>query len=133
MDVRDMAQSLRWWNSLDGLTAYLTLRDCVDDEGEPTLMSIPIVMEVCTTCRGRGSYTNPNIDRNGLSREDFEEDLDFAEDYFSGVFHIRCEHCQGTNVTPWPISKEHIRLVESILDGRYYAYAEQEAERRMGA
>jgi len=133
MDIRDRAHTLRWWDTVDGLTAYLNLGEDTDDDGEPIPMSIPIEMKVCPTCGGRGSYTNPNIDRNGLSREDLEEDLDFAEDYLTGRFHIRCEHCRGTNVVPCPTKQEHIDLVTSILNDRYYYDAEVEEERRMGA
>jgi hypothetical protein len=46
--------------------------------------------------RGEGTCVNPNIDANGLTAEDFAEDPDFAEDYFGGVYDVRCAACGGS-------------------------------------
>jgi hypothetical protein len=56
--------------------------------------------EVCPTCEGRGKYVNPNVDREGLTADDFSEDPDFAENYHSGLYDVGCVHCQGQRVVP---------------------------------
>ena len=51
---------------------------------------------ICPACRGNGSHVNPNIDAGGLSTEDFENDPDFAEDYFDGTYDVQCNVCRGS-------------------------------------
>lgn len=55
---------------------------------------------VCPTCEGRGSHVNPSIDSQGLSAEDFAEDPDFEEAYFSGAYDMPCSECHGQRVVP---------------------------------
>jgi hypothetical protein len=45
---------------------------------------------------------NPSIDSHGLSREDFDQDPDFEEDYFSGVYDVPCYVCSGARVVKAP-------------------------------
>lgn len=59
---------------------------------------LPFKSIVCPRCNGTGKHVNPAIDEHGLTHEDFSEDPDFAESYFSGVYDVRCELCQGMNV-----------------------------------
>lgn len=54
---------------------------------------------VCPRCRGEGTIVNPEIDGNGLTSSDFDEDPDFRENYFSGVYDISCPCCNGQRVT----------------------------------
>jgi len=70
------------------------------DYPEHEVLTVPAKFEVCPTCRGRGKHVNPNIDDRGISAEDFEEDPDFAEDYFKGVYDVRCYECSGNRVVP---------------------------------
>jgi hypothetical protein len=58
--------------------------------------------EVCPRCRGEGKHVNPSIDSHGLSREDFDQDPDFEEDYFSGVYDVPCYVCSGARVVKAP-------------------------------
>ena len=89
-DIRDRAASQRWWAWHDGRKAEMEdYTQGEDDDGELIHIQIPVEMQICPTCDGRGAYVNPNIDRNGLSGDDFSQDLDFAEDYFAGRFNIR--------------------------------------------
>lgn len=66
-----------------------------NDDGEEIEVNLPAVYEVCTKCCGTGSIVNPAIDGNGLTREDFDQDPGFEEDYFSGVYDIQCPECDG--------------------------------------
>jgi len=126
VDIRYQASSQRWWSWHDGHTARA---DNINGSNE----IIPIKMVVCTTCDGRGNYVNPNIDSHGLSQDDFDQDPEFFEHYHSGTYDIRCEHCQGQNVIPWPISRKHIRWAKEWLKGMDEWMAESQAERDVGA
>ena len=53
---------------------------------------------VCPVCKGKGAHVNPSIDSEGLTAEDFEQDPDFEESYFSGAYDVRCNECDGENV-----------------------------------
>jgi DnaJ-class molecular chaperone len=79
------------------MTATFTAEDADGNEIEHTVY---LRYEVCDTCDGKGRYVNPAIDSHGLSREDFDEDPDFAEDYFSGVHDVECRMCHGQRVEP---------------------------------
>ena len=79
-------------------TATVNLYDeGTDDEVETT---VPVRMEICQTCAGRGSHVNPSIDCDGLAREDFDSDPDFAEDYMGGMYDVPCYECNGRRVVP---------------------------------
>lgn len=73
---------------------FLTL----DAETAEVEIDLPAKYEVCDLCHGEGKHVNPAVDGNGLTQEDFDEDPDFREAYFSGVYDVRCEECQGTRV-----------------------------------
>ena len=53
---------------------------------------------VCVVCEGEGTTVNPDIDSCGLTRDDFEYDPDFMEDYMSGAYDITCRACGGRRV-----------------------------------
>lgn len=78
-----------------------------EDYGDFENVQLPGKMEVCPRCEGKGSHVNPAVDGNGLTREDFDEDPDFAEDYFGGVFDICCEECKGMRVVCVPDIFDH--------------------------
>lgn len=113
----------------------------VTDEGDEVEVALPAKFEVCQTCEGRGKHVNPAIDGNGLSREDFDEDPDFREDYFSGVYDVQCEECGGrTTVLVVDEAAVKAQGLQSALEA-YYEQGREEAsyqaecaaERRMGA
>jgi len=133
-DIRDRAVSQRWWAWHDGRIAEMEdYTQGEDDDGEPIHIPIPVKMQVCPTCGGRGHYVNPNIDRQGLSREDFDAEPGFYDDYRSGMFDIQCQHCLGANVIPWPTQVEHIQLVQERLGMNEAWDDESDMERRFGA
>ncbi len=63
-------------------------------------VEFPAKYQVCGVCDGKGKVVNPAIDSNGLTQEDFDEDPDFRENYFSGMYDIECPHCHGKRVVP---------------------------------
>lgn len=76
-----------------GITAY------DEDDNEVTIRTHK---EVCPRCRGEGTHVNPAVDGHGISPEQFHDDPDFEEAYFSGVYDVTCEECGGKNVVDVP-------------------------------
>lgn len=68
--------------------------------GRVHIERLPHRWEVCPVCDGRGSHVNPAIDCNGLSSEDFADDPDFEEEYFSGRYDMTCNRCGGRTTVP---------------------------------
>ena len=93
-DERVMAVNRKkWYESLDDNRMIAT----VDIDGE--MRKVPFTYGVCPLCDGKGSHVNPSIDSNGLTAEDFNEDPDFAENYFSGI-PGPCGSCDGNDHGP---------------------------------
>ena len=101
---------------------------------------LPGKFEVCDRCEGRGKHVNPAIDEHGLSRDDFDQDPDFEEAYFSGRYDVRCYDCNGLRVMP-VVDEQKLTKREKVLydshcdrlaDDASYAW-EASQERRMGA
>jgi len=135
MDKRENAHEGRWWTRIEGFTAIS--RGSHYDRGENVVIkageSVPVRFAVCTVCDGRGEYVNPAIDSHGLTRDDFDADPDFYEDYRSGVYNIRCEGCEGRATVPVPTNEAHANALSISADWKAYALAERLAEARMGA
>lgn len=100
-------------------------------------VNLPVKLDVCPNCQGKGSHVNRNIDSHGITAEEFAEDPDFEEAYFSGVYDVPCDECKGLRVvevvnrdacTP-EILKEYDEQLQEDCD-----YQTQcAAELRMGA
>lgn len=86
---------------------------------------------VCPDCEGKGKYVNPAIDSHGLSSEDFEEDPDFREDYFGGMYDVTCRSCCGKRVILVPVSDEGKAAISEIIQEEYAYQMEVAAERRV--
>jgi hypothetical protein len=81
------------------MTAEVLLSvDRADSGDYEELVVVPVVFTVCPTCDGKGKYTNPSIDEQGISEEEFERDPEFRKSYFSGRYDIPCEACKGKRV-----------------------------------
>lgn len=107
---------------------------------EDHLLSNPVranlKYEVCDLCRGKGKVVNPNIDCQGITREDFDEDPDFEEDYLSGVYDIKCTQCKGERVVSVideiHCCKELKDLIESYENDQWQWAQESAYERAYG-
>ena len=109
-----------------------------DDDGAEIEAWVHFKWEVCDTCEGKGSHVNPSIDCGGLSREDFDEDPDFEEGYFSGRYDVRCYGCDGRRVTAVPDpygekEKAWVERYDDLQSDRAEFDAISRAERMMGA
>jgi len=123
------------------MKATVTLRYDDEETGDEIEedIEVPIKFEVCPTCDGKGTHVNPSIDSNGLTAEDFAEDPDFREDYFSGRYDVACYGCGGSNVVPTIngdyVDEETRKLLDKV-QGQREADAEYEyqcaRERAMG-
>jgi len=90
--------------------------------------------EVCPLCNGHGTVVNPGIDAGGLTREDFQNDPDFAEEYFSGKYDVTCPQCDGHRVVPVPHFPGWLqKKIDSHYQHELDCVAERCAELRMGA
>ena len=102
-------------------------------DGPRYLAKVPMSWEVCGTCNGEGTVVDPNIDAGGLTQEDFYRDPDFAEDYFSGAYDMRCPTCKGRTTVPAPtLSKPVWKVVHAWQDEEAERVAERCWELRMG-
>lgn len=98
-------EKLPWEVILDGIHEDDVEEGKCDDKiifsTDPDIhLEVPAKFEMCQTCEGRGVHVNPAIDGNGLTQEDFDNDPDFAEDYFSGSYDQTCNECNGLRVSP---------------------------------
>lgn len=128
-----------WFKSFNetAMTATLVY---LDDEGDDVEVDVPVKFGVCPTCDGKGTHVNPSIDCGGLSQEDFAEDPEFAEDYFSGAHDVQCYQCGGKRVVPeinegalTNDQKKAVKEMEQDQRDRADHEAECHAERMMGA
>ena len=92
------AHSGNFYKSIGKSTLTVVIYD--DEKDEETDVEFPFKWEVCPLCNGKGSHVNPSIDCNGLTAEDFYEDPDLAEDYFSGMYDQQCNQCHGRTTVP---------------------------------
>lgn len=93
---------------------------------------------VCWKCQGEGKHTNPAIDGNGISAEEWENDWDedSREGYLNGRYDICCEECGGLRVLT-VVDEEKLNPVEleaynEHLEDEYAARRDRESERRYG-
>lgn len=98
----------------------------------PWEVEVPFRWEVCPTCQGSGCHVNPSIDAGGITREDFDEDPDFAHDYMSGRYDVQCSECRGKRVVPElePRTAEQRAAVQGIVERERREAAIEREERR---
>jgi len=136
MDHRDrIACYGTWYDSIDETRMEIIFLTH-DEEGEEVENRIPATFKVCDTCEGKGKHVNPSIDAHGISAEEFDEDPDFRESYFSGNYDVTCYECQGKRVVLKPdedrMTAEQKKTVEERENDHYEMIQEDESERRMG-
>lgn len=134
-DERTRALDEVWWGEIRGDVAFVdeSLTWRLEEAGLDPEQPVRVRFEVCPLCDGRGKHVNPSIDAHGLTRDDFDEDPDFAEDYFRGNYDIRCNLCGGEKVVPVPLDAAIIAIAEQASSDRYDSWAESYAERMVGA
>lgn len=89
-------------------------------------LRLPVKMEVCSRCEGRGTHVNPAVDGNGITAEEWANDYDddTREAYMSGRYDIQCEECQGANVVP-AVDESKLTPLRKLM---FKAYLKQQRE-----
>lgn len=131
MDKRIQASKGDWFHSFNENNMRIII--IVDDEE----IELPAHYQVCDVCEGTGKHCNPSIDSHGLTYEDFDEDPDFAESYFSGRYDVTCYQCKGRRVYPEVcenlLTKQQAKVLEDYLTELRSMRMIEEYERRYGA
>lgn len=116
-------------------TQTVTIWD--DITGRDTEHELPTTWALCSVCNGEGKHVNPSIDAGGISAEQFHEDPDFHDDYFSGAYDVSCYRCHGRTtekVIDWDQVNPVVRDAwEEQCEAEAQIEAEHRAERAMGA
>ena len=103
MDLRDTTAFYTLpLTDIDARAMTATLVVYNEEADEEDFLTVYLRWAVCPLCDGKGHHVNPSIDANGLSAEDFAEDPDFREDYFSGTYDVPCYQCGGLRVVVEP-------------------------------
>lgn len=122
---------------LEKVCAELGFHDYTDQRSDRTYsfcMKLPSKYEVCDQCSGSGKVVNPSIDAGGLSHEDFYEDPEFEEAYFSGRYDMTCPNCGGKRVESHPQFPEWLaKAIQDRDESVWEGINENCAELRMGA
>lgn len=116
-------------------------RDCrrsptriVIDDDDGIERELPITWETCDVCDGKGQHVNPNIDRQGLTAEDFHDDPDFSDSYRRGDYDIVCNRCGGKKVVAVvdaaACDPAYLKIYRELQEAERETDAEAEAERR---
>ena len=107
---------------------------------DDTLVEFPARCEVCSTCGGRGSHVNPDVDGHGITADEFAEDPGFQEQYSRGTYDVPCYGCGGRRVVP-VIDRDaaaaeglgaYLQAYDQQQEELAECYAQQLAERRAG-
>ncbi len=100
--------------------------------------TIHVKYEVCPTCNGKGSHTNPSVDAGGIPQRRFNRDPEFERNYNSGMYDVDCNECNGKRVVPRPnpVGSEEQDVYEQYteeLEAKRDFERQRAAERAMGA
>lgn len=119
------------------MTATVEFWEATDDgkHERPVTHTVRCDFGVCPSCDGRGSYVNPNIDRHGISADDFHDDPGFHAAYFRGDYDVTCGECNGKRVVPVLSDCNDRSIIDALEEDAEAecAYAmERAAERAMG-
>lgn len=108
-----------------------------NEEGEEISFVLPLKMEVCPTCQGRGTHVDPSVDAGGYY-DDGDDCDEYGENlYFSGAYDVVCRTCHGKNVVAGidrhMAEKEVLKVWDKKSEDDEEFEAMCRAERRMGA
>lgn len=114
MDCRDTGHTRRWYDDLDDRAMRATFT-VMQEDGEEVAHEVRVAFKVCPTCRGKGKHVNPNIDRNGITEDEWglwsDED---RESYLTGGYDVECSECGGRRVVPVPTRDNPPEVLEAI-------------------
>lgn len=113
----------------------------LNDLGGDAKVQCESKFEVCPTCNGRGTHTNPSIDCGGITASEWAEwDPEEQDYYMSGGYDVTCSHCNGKRViqtfeydTKNPLYNWCCERLNEHYEFQYEYAREVAAERRWGA
>lgn len=96
-------------------------------------ITLPTHYELCPACQGRGTMT---LKRLAIPQEMFDEDPDFAEDYWGGVYDEPCDLCDGRTsilaVDEERLTDDAAKVWQEYIQDMNDLAAMEAAERRAG-
>ncbi|EDY2030014.1 hypothetical protein GTB64_004456 [Salmonella enterica] len=91
---------------------------------------------ICPCCEGEGRVDNPAFS-NGFTQDELNDDPDFAERYFAGVYDVGCSECEGKGkvkvIDRSALSATELAELEAEEEEERAYRRMCEMERRMGA
>ena len=110
------------FHSIPSFESLMASHEELKEVGES--LSMPRVVAhtkwaICNVCDGNGTHVNPSIDCGGLTQDDFDQDPEFAESYFSGRYDQTCSGCNGSG---------KVRIVDTHAKGFIRWVMDQVAE-----
>ena len=131
-----MAEKIKLWvySEVDedaGTADLIVHRDGEDREvGDwEKPVELPAKWVVCSRCEGKGTHTNPSVDGNGITPEEFAEDPNFMEDYINGVYDVQCSECRG-RTTVLEIDESRLTVEQLALCHELYKQEDERARER---
>lgn len=91
---------------------------------------IPLCWQICSNCDGNGEHTNRNIDGNGITASEWENDWDEEEreTYMSGGYDVTCKECGGTGKVYGPNYDAMTQAQTEILENHLNVSAQMDYE-----
>ena len=118
-----------------------TFKEWLKSLGGSATVQCETKYEICPTCNGRGTHTNPNIDCGGITASEWAEWGPEEQDhYMSGGYDVTCYTCHGEKVvqqleydTRNPLYNWCCERLQEYYQDQYDSAREMAAERAWGA
>lgn len=89
----------KWEDWAENEEIQSTFKEWLEQLGGSATLQYETKFEICPTCNGRGTHTNPNIDCGGITASEWEEwDPEERDHYMNGGYDVTCSHCHGKRV-----------------------------------
>jgi hypothetical protein len=137
VQAADERKARRGLIDIDPNTKTATIHAAMDGEDEAT--EVAFDWDVCPTCRGDGTVTDPAVDAGGISGQEMaRRGPEFQRRYMNGSYDTECPRCEGRRVVPnlQPQGEEEEAAVEAFhraLNARRETDRMRRAEKAMGA
>lgn len=78
-------------------------QEAIRDEEGNIVGYLSFHWEICEECGGEGKHPNRNIDGNGITQSeldemDFDDRVEFMDNYMSGRYDVTCQRCHDGKV-----------------------------------
>lgn len=124
--AESVAECKEWERKFGGPSPTCNPYQLGDEIDVEETIELPGKYEVCDRCQGKGSHTNPAIDGNGITSEEWwgpDWDDESREDYMNGFYDVSCYECHGKRVV---LEVDENRCDKELLK-EYYADMDRKA------